>query len=254
MADISDEKKMEIKSAHQLEEWKLLNEYVNKIESGYTQMLIIIINVFGLFAAFISSKENIGIVKYAIYVIPAGFASAFAFLSYQYRIVAILRGHLSAIENEMNDDVGTNIHMWNSALVEVYMARNNKINKYMMFPMFFSVFVILAFCFIFALNSCFGTCPEKSFFIAYWFVIAVCGFIIIPPFFHNEIIRNDSEDEVTVSEMYKQYKEKRSEQREQNKKSKYSNFFNIFHFEYEDIDWGKVKSSLKNTNRDDSKY
>lgn len=40
----------------------------------------------------------------------------------------ILRGHLAALEREMNDTLEEDVHMWNSALVETFMAHNNSIS------------------------------------------------------------------------------------------------------------------------------
>ena len=63
-----------------------------------------------------------------MFLIPPVLISVFGYLSYQFRITVILRGHLSALEKSMNEKIGKNVHMWNSALVETFMAHNNMIN------------------------------------------------------------------------------------------------------------------------------
>lgn len=70
-------------------------------------------------------------------VIPPGIIASLGFVSYQFRITNILSSHLTALENEMNNHIEHNVHMWNSSLVEVHMDRNNLIYYYTMLSFLF---------------------------------------------------------------------------------------------------------------------
>lgn len=212
-----EQKKLE----HQLEEWKMLNDYINKIDIGYSQIIVIIISVFGIITTLISknvdSQQELQAVSCLIFIVPAGMEAVFAYLSYQFRITAILRGHLAALEKKMNREIGENIHMWNSALVETYMARNNIINRYMLLPMFVAVMVITFYCVFFSWNVSLHIPYGRVLFVIYWAVMIVSAVIIIIPFFQNEVIRNDTEAEDEVIKKYQMYYKNRIAQRKEAK-------------------------------------
>ena len=130
--------KEELILKHQLEEWHSLNEYLNELDLGYLKMLTILVSICTL-ASGIIVIGNIKLSQYTLMLVPLAIIGILACLSYQFRITAILRGHLAALEEQMNTKLGESIHLWNSALVDTYMANNNMLNQ------IFAVIVISAF-------------------------------------------------------------------------------------------------------------
>ena len=114
---------------HQLEEWKMLNDYVNSIDLSYQQPFVIIMAIIAGIATLLGENFSEEL-SFVYFIFPIGLAAVTAHVSYQFRITAILRGHLARLEERMNERLGENVHMWNSALVETYMAHNNHINSF----------------------------------------------------------------------------------------------------------------------------
>lgn len=207
----------QIRLEHQLEEWKMLNDYVNKMDLGYSQAVVIIVSVFGIITALFGQK-NFESFSSAIFVVPVGIEAVLAYLSYQFRITAILRGHLAALEKKMNAEIGDDTHLWNSVLMETYMARNNSINSKMLVPMFFAVFIMAVYSIYLTLSLIPTITYGKVIVPLYWVVIAIVAAIIIKPFMQNEIVRYDTEKEEEVIKKYTEYARVRDDDR------KYKNF------------------------------
>ena len=190
---------------HEMEEWKYLNEYINKMDTGYMQIISLLLAVVtGIFAlAFSQDNANIKIIIFLILLV---LVAVFGYMSYQFRITAILRGHLAALENSMNKKIGKNIHLWNSALVETFMAHNNGINKNLMWPSFYAVIVMLIISFKETWSICYGTVAGILIFILYWLFLVIMALIVIIPFFRNDKIRYETEDEETIFRAYQKYK------------------------------------------------
>lgn len=193
---------------HQLEEWKLLNDYINKMDLGYQQSFVLIVSIFAGIAAVLSSNIVPKEMLKGIFIIPLGLVSVFAYLSYQFRITAILRGHLAALEEKKNKEIDENVHMWNSALVETFMAHNNMINKMMMIPTVFFIVVLVIYCAYFTWEALVDIPYRVLVYIAYWLVIVFFAFIVLLPFLKNDLIRKVTYDEQKVLEMYKIYQSK----------------------------------------------
>lgn len=192
---------------HQLEEWKLLNEYINNIDISFQQPFVIIMGIIAGIAAFLDTGSD-G-TKLALFILPIALASVTAHVSYQFRVVAILRGHLARLEERMNKILGKNIHMWNSALVETYMAHNNSINNRMMGPMVVFCILIVAYCFVATWSMHIQGEVALWVFIVYWLVVLVSYIgINLPPFFQNEKIRHCTYHEEDVWKAYAGYKHK----------------------------------------------
>ena len=96
---------------HQLEEWKYLNDYVNKMDTGYQQTFVILVTLLTGIVSFIS-KDIKSTVVYGIFLIPLGIIAMLAYVSYQFRITAIIRGHLAALEDDMNKALHKDVHLW----------------------------------------------------------------------------------------------------------------------------------------------
>lgn len=193
---------------HQLEEWKYLNSYINQMDLSYQQSFTIMVSIFAGATVLFTSDTSRDLLM-GIFIIPPGIVAVFAYISYQFRITAILRGHLAALERKMNMDLGEDVHLWNSALVETFMAHNNSINKYMMVPMFMFIAVIIVYCVIFTWEAVKRIIFGKVVFICYWIMIMIGTLIVLLPFFGNESIRHQTEDEERVTKKYKEYLESR---------------------------------------------
>lgn len=194
----------EIVLQHQLEEWKYLNEYVNKMDIGYQQTFALFVTLLTGVLAFISKDIN-STVAYGIFLIPFGIIAVLSYISYQFRITAILRGHLAALEDDMNKKLNKNVHLWNSALVETFMAHNNSINNKMIIPMFGFVVALAAYCIVvtyWILNKNF---LYIAVWLGYWAVIIILAVIVIKPFFMNDCIRSETYNEEKVVKNYKKY-------------------------------------------------
>lgn len=194
---------------HQLEEWKLLNDYVNKMDLGYQQSITIVISIFAIIATVLSKDTN-SKWEWGVFIIPLGLIAFFAYVSYQFRITAILRGHLAALEESMNKKMCESVHMWNSVLVETFMAHNNSINKIMMIPIVGFLMLLIGYCLIITWNLLilsenrieFGT----IYFIFYWFIVIIFFLIVFIPFLKNEDVRYETYNEKKVYNKYIEYK------------------------------------------------
>lgn len=171
----------------QIEEWRSLNDYLNKIDAGYQTTFTVFISAFVLIANLIS-KENSAVSEYTLMLIPFAIITVLAFVCYQFRITAILRGHLAALEEKINEEIKENVHLWNSALVDTYMANNNAINQYMMIPMCVFLMSFAVIC----VGSFIKYSGEITFFtIVYILVVSALSLLVFVPFLNNEKVRKE---------------------------------------------------------------
>lgn len=194
---------------HQLEEWKILNEYLNSMDTGYQQSITIVVSIFAVVATVLSQSDNPQW-QWGIFIIPLGMVAFFSYISYQFRVTAILRGHLAALEESMNKRIHENVHMWNSALVETFMAHNNLINRMMMMPIMIFLFLVVIYCikmtYYLLLIKNGGINFGIVLFVLYWIVIFLCSLIDFIPFMNNEKVRYETFNENIVMENYYNYK------------------------------------------------
>ena len=189
---------------HQLEEWKYLNDYINKMDTGYQQTFVIFVALLTGIVSFIS-KDIKSTVVYGIFLIPLGIIAILAYVSYQFRITAIIRGHLAALENDMNKALHKDVHLWNSALVETFMAHNNSINNKMMIPMMLFVGAVSVYCMVVTYWILNKNIFSIMLWIGYWLMTLGLACIVIRPFFMNECIRSETYNEEKVVKNYKKY-------------------------------------------------
>lgn len=191
---------------HQLEEWKCLNEYINSMDMGYHQSFVIMVSIFaGVTALFTGNFGTKELMK-VIFIVPLGLVAFFSYISYQFRITAILRGHLAALEEKMNEELGEDVHMWNSALTETYMANNNSINNFMMIPIMFFIFLLVIYCGFLTWKALLDVPYAIVIYVVYWTLVAVGAAIVFPPFLKNDDVRHKTYNEKRVMEMYKNYR------------------------------------------------
>lgn len=207
---LTEKKRIELE--HELEEWKYLNDYVNKMDMGYMQIISLLLAIItGIMAIAFSDEKIMDKIGIIFFLIPAILISAFGYMSYQFRITAILRGHLASLEMSMNKKIGKNVHMWNSALVETFMAHNNLINSCLMIIALCAVIVMVIISVVITWDIS-TTIPRGIWiFIIYWLFIVVAAVIVIIPFLHNDRIRYETEDTDKVYEVYQKYKAQRSQ-------------------------------------------
>lgn len=108
----------------------------------------------------------------------------------------------------MNKTLKEDVHLWSSALVEVFMAHNNSINRNMMLPMFVFILVIIIYCCIFTWKAALKIEYGIVLFVIYWMLMAGGALIVLLPFFGNEQIRRETAKHEIVKKMYKNYKVK----------------------------------------------
>ena len=124
---------------HQLEEWKYLNSYIIEVEKGYVGFFnIILLIITGVILVVLAPVEKMPITGdgwrvVAFAALPA-IVLIMGYIAYNFRIVAILRGHLNQLELSMNETIGEDVHRWNSYLMETHMRHNNKANKFLIIP------------------------------------------------------------------------------------------------------------------------
>lgn len=187
MNDTTNKKNKETILEHQIEEWRSLNDYLNRIDSGYQTFYTVFISALVLIASLIT-KGNDAVSKYTIMLIPFAIIAVLAFVCYQFRITAILRGHLAALEEKINEEVGDSVHLWNFALVETYMANNNSINQLMIIPM--CVFLCIFSCI--CIHSYIKYWGGVSFWnVIYIIVVLALSLLVFIPFLNNERVRKE---------------------------------------------------------------
>ncbi len=180
------------------------------IKLAYSNTFVVVVAVFSIVTALISDKAGDSY-RWIILVVPPAILAAFSYLSYQFRVVAMLRGHLAALEEEMNIKIKENFHLWNSTLTEMYMAKNNLINRWMMVPMIFLVLIMTAICFYMTWNAFSGTDIGVFLLIVYWILILLFSILIFIPFLQNERIRHETYKTRTIVAKFNAYKRNKPE-------------------------------------------
>lgn len=209
---------------HYVNEWTMLNQYVNDLDRGYEKFLTLIALIAGgtvTLLTFISDGKH-GDYAFVFYIVPLAFLAVFGVLSYQFRITAILRGHLARVEDEMNAILNAKVYMWNSALVEVYMAHNNVPNNFLMVPIMLFIIGIIIVCVIQTVIT-----GDAIFNIAYWAVVLGIAIAVLIPFLRNEIFRHDTYDTDKVSQKYERYKVEYKEKQTKAKRVKLERILSI---------------------------
>lgn len=188
---------------HYVNEWTMLNQYVNDLDRGYEKFLSLIALIAGgtiTLLTFISDGKHDNY-SFVFYIVPLAFLAVFGVLSYQFRTTAILRGHLARIEDEMNAILNKKIYMWNSALVEVYMAHKNIPNNFLMVPIMLFIIGIIIVCVfqtVFTGNIIFN--------IVYWIIVLGITIVVLIPFLRNEIFRHETYNTDDIIQKYENYK------------------------------------------------
>lgn len=178
-------------------EWQMTNQYVNDIDRGYCSYLALFAAILPAVIAMLSGM-NKKILSDFFYLVPVGSIMIFAYLGYQCRITAILRGHLAYLEDEMNKIAGKRIYMWNSVLNDTHMAHHNFANLGNALAIW--LFVIVDFIICFKNTDFNGDMNWIN--ISYWIIIISFSIAIAIPFLRNNEIRKETRDNKKVYEMF----------------------------------------------------
>ena len=157
---------------------------------GISLMLAVVTGILAII--FAAGAE--GAVRFVFFLIPPVLTVILAFIGYQFRVTAILRGHLAHLEQSMNKKLKQDVHLWNSALVEMFMAKNNEINTFIMGPSLFAVGIVIVVSVYFTYGVCCDIdCYGMAIFAVYWLLEAALAAVILVSFLRNETIRRTTE-------------------------------------------------------------
>ncbi len=212
---MSEEKNKSELLCHYANEWTMLSQYVNDLDRGYEKFISLIALIAGgavTLLTFIADGQHDNY-SYIFYIVPLAFLSVFGVLGYQFRTTAILRGHLARVEEEMNNLLDDDVYMWNSALVEVYMAHDNAPNNFLMVPIMIFIVGVVAVCVYLTWIS-----GVLWFNILYWSVVLIVATVVLIPFFRNEKFRYSTYNTEKIILKYQEHKNKYKEKL--NKKNK----------------------------------
>lgn len=128
-----------------IELWKHLDDLLNSFEHKYMSVLVIMLTLLTPYIAYQSSIE--GEIKIALaFFVPFLALIIFAYVSYLFRFVAILRGYLSGLENDIDELLGKRIYRWNGDYINAYVS-NCRPNKYLMITFSIAVLIVIVFFF-----------------------------------------------------------------------------------------------------------
>lgn len=201
---------------HMLEEWKYLNDYIIKMDNNFGTGFTIILTIFtGAVIVLFSKAPQNSAASLIIFLVPLTILAIMYYIAYQFRITAILRGHLSKIKHSMNQLLSKEIHKWNSILVETFMAHNNSANSFLMLPNSILLAACMIYCFyatlyVLILNPVLNLSGTLSTILLtlYWILILYLAVRLLLTFLGNEIVRHIIEDEDYVNSLYHVYTEK----------------------------------------------
>ena len=116
-----------------IELWKTINEYSNRIELSYQFFSSLLISVIGVVIAF--CKDNLMPDKVfdnkfiVLCFVPITVTAIIGYLAYNFRWVAVARMYSAAIEKEINSSLEKEYFVWDSDIVNKFMAKNNFVNR-----------------------------------------------------------------------------------------------------------------------------
>lgn len=189
MCQITDQEKLKAK----IDLWKEINDFVNKIENNYSLIITLLITVFGAIIAFFDgdlvSNEIFDYHFFILCLMPIGVSAVIAYLSYNFRWVAIARMYLTSLENEINKALGENIYVWNSNIVEDFVSKRNFANTKLLpvVNICFFGFSLIYFNYMMYMSSI-----PLGFKIIYTIITVLLFTISICPFAGNEKIRKNN--------------------------------------------------------------
>ena len=116
-----------------LRQWEHFDGMIDRIESQYFSVPVVVVTVLAA-ANFYASSEHVAIQGVMGALVLAVSAAVLAYLAYQMRRVAFIRGYLRVIEKRLNEVLGSEVFRWNSTCVPRYLG-NNWMNYLMPFAL-----------------------------------------------------------------------------------------------------------------------
>ena len=173
-----------------IELWKHINSYINSIENGYSIFFTLIITVLGgIIVYFKGDLKPEKLFDYNFYILcflPIALSTVIAYLSYNFRWVAIARMYLSALEKEINKELDKNFYTWNSNVIDEFVSKNNFPNTKLLPFVNFSFFASIWFFFIY---NMFSSGLELYIKIIYSIFVILLLIVCMMPFLGNDKIR-----------------------------------------------------------------
>ena len=178
---------MSQKLSAKIQLWKEINGYANKIEESYIIFFNVIVTIVGAVVSILEFKVLTIELQLALVIfLPIALAVVMAYLSYNFRWVAIARMYSSIIEKEINDELGEDLYVWNSRIIDDFMAKRNFTNTKLL-----PIVNILLFGFVWAFLN--HTMFSFDFMLVFKIIYAVCITALfvacLCPFMCNEKIR-----------------------------------------------------------------
>jgi cell division protein FtsL len=135
-----------------VELWKHLDNHLNTLESTYMNAPMWIVTILGAMIALVStnSETNSNFTFMLFYAMPIFSIMAMYYLTYQSRVVEILRGNLIVLEDEINTMIGSISFVWNKECVLNFYNGKSKQNIAFCsqkFTLLFAPVLILSICF-----------------------------------------------------------------------------------------------------------
>ena len=138
--------KKEIK--YLLEEWKMLNQYVQNQQNSLFQIWGGLNTIFigAVIAIALLDNKTHGLLGIAAVLIPLMVICFFTYTSYQFRLIAVSRGYLCCLEKRINAELNDNIYLWHCVFHNKFIADKNLINKNFKYPFICTSCMVYIFC------------------------------------------------------------------------------------------------------------
>lgn len=173
-----------------IEIWKTINDFSNKIELSYQLCSTLLLSIIGALVAV--SKDNLVPEKMfdrnfvILFFAPIVFTAIIGYLAYNFRWVAIARMYAAAIEKEINMSLDKGYFVWNSDIVNRFMAKNNFANRVFL-PVVNTILIISTA--VFLNYSIFCSTLYVYIKVAYLIFTALLYICSLIPFLGNEQVR-----------------------------------------------------------------
>lgn len=172
--------------------WKEINEHINEIEINYAKIVSILITIMGAIIVYFQGdtvpRELFDCRFCLLIFMPITISSVIAYLSCQFRWVAISRMYLTSIEKEINTLLGGNYCTWNYDIVEKYVAHRNVANTKLL-PLINGLFFVMSL--LYFDSSMFASDVSIAIKICYCVFTVVLVVACLIPFVGNEKIRKE---------------------------------------------------------------
>ena len=116
----------------QISLWREINNYANRIEESYPKFYTLLITLFGVVITVFHGNlvpEELFDEKFIVLLfLPLATSAIISYLAYNFRWVAISRMYATALEKNINNILGKNIYVWNSNIIDEFMAKRNFAN------------------------------------------------------------------------------------------------------------------------------